>query len=187
MAGETATLIRGQDVFRTFAGVNRLRLQNVGLTEQFGRNVRTRAGWARMSRRLCRTCTCSGLESLCFRVAATKVVRRATVGASRKGRIWSHRRERVDQLTEWCKKIGAKLLDETIDPDEVLKGTLETKTLLERPAKMPISVDWPEEMYTSPEALWSMIDRRAGYSPQRTQPGDRIPRRLRTASIRDRL
>ena len=33
IAGETATLIRGQQVFRTFAGVNRLRLQNVGLTE----------------------------------------------------------------------------------------------------------------------------------------------------------
>jgi hypothetical protein len=60
---------------------------------------------------------------------------RATVGASRKGRIWSHRRERVDQLVAWCKAIGTKLLDNRIDPDEVLKGTLESQTVLERPAR----------------------------------------------------
>ena len=40
IAGTDAALVRGQQVFRTFAGVNRLRLQNVGLTEQLGRNVR---------------------------------------------------------------------------------------------------------------------------------------------------
>src|SRR5260370_9946836 len=70
----------------------------------------------------------------------------ATVGASRKGRIWSHQRTRVDQLGEWCKKIGSKLLDASIDPDQVLKRTLQAKTILERPGAMPIAVDWPEEM-----------------------------------------
>ena len=82
---------------------------------------------------------------------------RATVGASRKGRIWSHRRDRVDQLVEWCKKIGAKLLDSDIDPDEVLKGTLEAQTVVTRPAKMPISIDWPEVVYTDSEAHWSIL------------------------------
>ena len=82
---------------------------------------------------------------------------RTTVGASRKGRIWSHRRDRVDQLAAWCKAIGAKLLDENIDPDEVLKGTLEAKAVTERPALMPITVDWPEEVYTTAEMLWSIV------------------------------
>jgi len=82
---------------------------------------------------------------------------RTTVGASRKGRIWSHRRDRVDQLAAWCKAIGAKLLDENIDPDEVLKGTLEAQAVTVRPALMPITVDWPEEMYTTAEMLWSII------------------------------
>jgi hypothetical protein len=40
IAGDDAALIAGQDVFRSFSGVNRLRLQNVGLTELLGRNVR---------------------------------------------------------------------------------------------------------------------------------------------------
>ena len=154
VAGETVTLIKGQDVFRTFAGVNRLRLQNVGLTEQLGRNVRytgrmgadVEPALTDIQRRSARKSVLSG--------AGYEDGTKTTVGASRKGRIWSHRRDRVDQLIEWCKKIGTKLLDNSIDPDEVLKGTLDTRTVLDRPARMPISVDWPEEIYTSPEAFW---------------------------------
>jgi hypothetical protein len=149
VAGETVTLIKGQDVFRTFAGVNRLRLQNVGLTEQLGRNVRytgrmgadVEPALTDIQRRTARKSVLSG--------AGYEDGTKTTVGASRKGRIWSHRRDRVDQLVEWCKKIGTKLLDNSIDPDEVLKGTLDTRTVLDRPARMPISVDWPEEIYAS--------------------------------------
>jgi hypothetical protein len=157
VAGETATLIRGQELFCTFAGVNRLRLQNVGLTEQLGRNVRftnrmganVGPGLPDVQRRRARKSVLSG--------SGYEEGEKATVGASRKGRIWSHRRDRVDQLVVWCKKIGAKLLDDRIDPDEVLKGTLEAKTAVVRPPKMPISVDWPEEVYTAPEVLWSVV------------------------------
>lgn len=157
VAGETATLIRGQDVFRTFAGVNRLRLQNVGLTEQLGRNVRYTG---RMGADVA-----PALPDVQLRRTRKSVLsgsgyedgEKITVGASRKGRIWSHRRDRVDQLTVWCKKIGAKLLDNRIDPDEVLRGTIDSTTVLERPAKIPIAIDWPEEIYTTSEALWSVI------------------------------
>ncbi len=157
IAGDTATLIKGQPVFRTFSGVTRLRLQNVGLTEQLGRNVRytgrmgadVAAELPDVNRRHARKSVLSG--------GGFEDGHRATVGASRKGRIWSHRRDRVDQLAAWCKMIGSKLLDETIDPDEVLKGTLEAKTIIQRPAAMPITVDWPEEMYTTPEMLWSIV------------------------------
>jgi hypothetical protein len=154
VAGETVILIKGQDVFRTFAGVNRLRLQNVGLTEQLGRNVRytgrmgadVEPALTDIQRRTARKSVLSG--------AGYEDGTKTTVGASRKGRIWSHRRDRVDQLVQWCKKIGTKLLDNSIDPDEVLKGTLDTRTVLDRPARMPIGVDWPEEIYASPEAFW---------------------------------
>jgi len=82
---------------------------------------------------------------------------KTTVGASRKGRIWSHRRERVDQLAAWCKAVGSKLLDSSIDPEEVLKGTLEAKTVTERPDRMPIGIDWPEEFYKTLEAGWTIL------------------------------
>jgi superfamily II DNA or RNA helicase len=156
IAGNNATLMRGQQVFRTFSGVKRLQLQQVGLTEQLGRNVRytgrmgtdVAPGVPEVHRRRARKTVLSGTG---YEGGA-----RVTVGASRKGRIWSHRRDRVDQLVEWCKDIGTKLLDNSIDPDEVLRGTLDSKTVTERPAKMPIAIDWPEEMYRTPEAIWTV-------------------------------
>jgi hypothetical protein len=60
--------------------------------------------------------------------------------------------------------MGAKLIDERIDADEVLKGTLEAQTLDERPPRMPIAVDWPEEIYRAPEVLWSMTLGEAEYT-----------------------
>ena len=157
VAGRDAAPIKGQQVFRTFAGVNRLRLQNVGLTEQLGRNIRytgrmgadVQSGLTDLQRQRARKSVLSG--------SGFEDGERVTVGASRKGRIWSHQRDRVDVLTAWCKKTGAKLLNADIDPDEVLKGTLDTKTIMERPAEMPIAADWPEEMYKTREARWSVV------------------------------
>ena len=157
VAGDDVALISGQDVFRTFAGINRLRFQNIGLTEQLGRNVRytgrmggdVEPALTDLHRGRGRKSVLSGTG---FEGGES-----VAVGASRKGRIWSHRRDRVDQLAEWCRAIGAKLLDASIDPDEVVKGTLNVKAVRMRPSKMPIGVDWPEDIYTAPETAWSVF------------------------------
>ena len=156
IAGSDVALINGQQVFRTFAGINRLRLQNVGLTEQLGRNIRytgrmganVESGLTEAQRQRARKAVLSG--------NGFEDGQRVTVGASRKGRIWSHQRDRVDKLAVWCKKIGEKLLNPNIDPDEVLQGTLIAATIMDRPPKMPIAVDWPETMYRTPEKMWSI-------------------------------
>ena len=157
IAGSDATPIKDQQVFRAFAGVNRLRLQNVGLTEQLGRNIRytgrmgadVESGITNLQRQRAQKSVLSG--------NGFEDGERVTVGASRRGRIWSHQRDRVDKLAAWCKKLGAKLLNADIDPNDVLKGTLEAKTIVKRPAKMPIAADWPEEMYKTREVEWSII------------------------------
>jgi len=156
IAGDSAVLVSGQHVFRTFSGINRLRLQNIGLTDILGRAVRYTAQMGSdvgpevpfTQRRRSQRSVLSGV--------GYEDGKKTAVGASRKGRIWSHRRDRVDQLAAWCKQIGAKLLDETIDPDEVLKGTLHAEPIKSRPTKMPIYIDWPEHVYTSPEIEWSI-------------------------------
>jgi len=48
-------------------------------------------------------------------------------------------------------KIGAKLIDETIDPDAVLSGTLKPRVVTSIPTKVAIFADWPEELLLSPE------------------------------------
>jgi hypothetical protein len=44
----------------------------------------------------------------------------------------------------------------TVDPDEIVKGTLSVRTVKQRPAKRPIGIDWPEEIYSDPETEWSI-------------------------------
>lgn len=149
-----ATLIRDQVVFRTFAGINRLRLQNVGLSELIGRNVRytgrmgadVEPGITQLERGNAEKSVLAGVG---FENGAL-----TTIGASRKGRIWSHRREHLDQFIDWCEEIGSKLLDNSIDPDQVLQGTLVPVTVTVRPDKMPIHIDWPEDIYVEPERNW---------------------------------
>jgi superfamily II DNA or RNA helicase len=157
VAGEDVELINEQPVFRSFAGVNRLRLQNVGLTEQLGRLVRYTGrmgadvgeGLTEAQKRNARKAVLSGTG---FEDGG-----KVTVGASRKGRIWSFRREHIEALMEWCKSIGRKVLDESIDPDEILKGTLESITVSALPAVVPIGIDWPELIYKEPETAFSVV------------------------------
>ena len=157
VCGADVSLVRGQDVFKTFSGVTRLKLQNVGLTEQLGRNVRytgrmgadVESGVPEVQRRRAVKSVLSG--------SGFERGEKVTVGASRKGRIWSHQRHRVDQLETWCLEIGRKLLDPAINPDDVLQGTLEAQVILQRPNSMPIGADWPEEIFTTAESLWTVF------------------------------
>jgi hypothetical protein len=81
---------------------------------------------------------------------------KTSVGCSYKGRIWSRRVTNLEHLVKWFQHIGDKILDDTIDPDEVLKGTLVPTAIPVRPNKMPITIDWPELIYTEPESIFEL-------------------------------
>ena len=157
VAGEHAEQIRGPHVFRCFSGVNRLRLQNVGLLEQLGRLIRytmragsdVEPGLTEAQRRNTRKSNIFG--------AGFEDGRKTTIGCSYKGRIWSRRTTSVRAFTEWCRAIGRKLLDDTIDPDEVLRGTIVPIRVSERPTKMPICIEWPVLFYLQPETAFEFI------------------------------
>ena len=150
-------LISGAEIFRCFSGIYRLKLQNVGLIEQLGRLIRfvMRAG--------------SDIESGLTEAQKQHVVKsnvfgsgyesgqRMTIGCSYKGRIWSRRKTNLDALRKWCRAVGKKVLDQTIDPEEVLKGTLMPKTISQRPQKMPICIAWPDVIYKEAETTFGFI------------------------------
>jgi hypothetical protein len=154
LTGNRATLISGPQVFRTFSGINRLRLKNVGLTEQIGRNVRyTGRMGSDVESRLTQAQLGNAQKSV-LAGAGFEDGNLASIGASRKGRIWSQRREHLDKFVAWCERIGTKLLDNSIDPNHVLQGTLVPTIVLQRPDKMPLSIDWPESVYAENESNW---------------------------------
>lgn len=154
VAGDDVEQIKGPPVFRCFSGVNRLRLQNVGLLEQLGRLIRytMRAG-SDVEPALTEAQRRNTIKSNIFG-AGFENGSRMTVGCSYRGRIWSRRTTNIQALTKWCTLVGGKLLDEAIDPDEVLRGTLVPVVVSERPKQMPIGIEWPEVMYRESETMF---------------------------------
>jgi hypothetical protein len=65
--------------------------------------------------------------------------------------VWSNLRLRVDSFAAWARAVGAKIADETIDPDTVLAGTLKPKPVGTVPAMTAVAVDWPKEVLERPE------------------------------------
>lgn len=157
--------VRGPDIFRCLAGINRLKLQNVGLLEQLGRLIRytMRAG--------------SDIEPALSASQKQRTIKanifgqgfehgqRTTIGCSYKGRLWSYRTTNLRDLTTWCREVGEKLLNTSLDPEDVLRGTLSPVLVSTRPSKMPIAVEWPDRFYREPELTFSFeIQGRSVYS-----------------------
>jgi hypothetical protein len=100
VAGDDVALINEQAVFRCFSGVNRLRFQNVGLTRQLGRLIRYTGSMGSDVE--------LGLGELLKKNTRKSVLfgtgfeggKKVTIGASRKGRIWSFATANVEALGE---------------------------------------------------------------------------------------
>lgn len=156
VGGDDAELVSGAQLFRCFHGIARLMFTNVGLTEHLGRLVRyTGRMGPDVGQRLTDAQKQNTQKSVLFG-AGYSSGEKATIGVSRKGRVWSFRRLRLDSFAVWCDAVGAKVLDAKIDPDEVLKGTLEPVIVGARPEIMPIAIDWPTHLYHDLEQGYSL-------------------------------
>lgn len=155
VAGD-ATLINGPEIFRCLATVNRLRYQNVGLLQQIGRLIRftMRAG-ADVESGMSEAEKQKAIKSNLFGTGFENG-HRTSIGCSYKGRIWSQQTTNLRQLTRWCRSVGEKLIDSSLDPEQVLHGTLEPLLISDRPKEMPIAVEWPEIMYRDVETAYSL-------------------------------
>ncbi len=71
-----------------------------------------------------------------------------SIGASLKGRIWSHAAaSSVKEWRDWCEALGEKLLDETISIDSVIGQFILPEVLSERPEGILLCVEWPWEIH----------------------------------------
>ena len=155
VAGADVEQVRGPEVFRCLAGINRLKLQNVGLLEQLGRLIRytMRAG-CDVEPGLSATQKQKAVKANLFG-QGFEGGHRATIGCSYKGRIWSYQTANLLRLTTWCRSVGGKLNDQSLDPEEVLNGTLVPVLVTSRPDKVPIAIDWPEVFSKEREECFS--------------------------------
>jgi len=142
-----ASLLSGQNTFRCFAGVNRIRLHNVGVREPMGRamNYIMRVG-SDIKTALRDTEIKKAIKSNIFGVGFENA-NRISVGCSYKGRVWSMRTSNILTWKKWCKSIAKKITDPTIDPDIILKGTLIPQDINILPSVLAFGIEWPDIIF----------------------------------------
>lgn len=150
VCGDSAIRITGENVYRVLANVKRMLPTNIGVLD-----VRNR------SRRFSMHVGADVTEGLPAGETQTKTKtnlfaygyeegNRVSVGASLKGRVWSYRvAKTLKHWKDWCDTVGAKVTDETISIDALMKNFIRPVVLKERPALVPLAVEWPWEIFAN--------------------------------------
>lgn len=139
-----ATAIKGDSIYRSLDGINRLMLGTLGLKQQPSGRISFRmfAGTdikSGISEAVASGSTKSNLFGYGYQNGG-----RISIGCSYKGKVWMRWVERINFWTEWCQKIGKKVLDDTIDTNNILNNSLALEVIKEFPEGVPYKILLPE-------------------------------------------
>ena len=151
------SLIRGIDVFKTFHNIKRTKLRNVGLKVYMGKDVRFRMHAGRDVEHALSNAELQNSEKAFVVGDGFEYGEKTSIGASYKGRIWSLNGA-GDILTfkKWCQEQGEKLIDPTIDGNQILTDALVPKTIHTIPdTAVPFAIDWHETIWAETEKHYS--------------------------------
>ena len=151
ICGESVELYKGGSVYKTMASLNRRIATNVGLLDTRNRDSKfeLRVG-ADVIEALDEEARRNKSQTNIFAHGLdSESGERLSVGASLKGRIWSHKAAiNIKQWMTWAESIGAKLNDPSIDPAAVMDGFIVPKPLQTRPEKFVVlGLEWPTESW----------------------------------------
>lgn len=150
--GDRSELIHKLLVYRSFYDVNRVSLQNVGLKEFLNRKIRfTMRVGTDIQDALSLAEQQRGEKAFVFG-SGFEDGNKITLGCSYKGRIWSYMKGDLKAFINWCNNLGKKLIDESINPNQVLRETLIPEVITEIPHLYPTYIDWDDNFYNFPES-----------------------------------
>lgn len=153
-----AQLIKGMDVFKTFDGMHRILLQNVGLRNWVGKDLQFRMMMGRDLEQAITMIEKQKGEKAFVMGTGYDNGKKKSHGASYKGRIWMKRENDLSVFKKWCIKLGDQLLDPTIDPNKFLKETLIPTLIDEFPEGVALVwVDWHEKLYDERETYYKFL------------------------------
>lgn len=147
LCGEDVSLVAGPDVYRAMHGLERLVATTVGVTDVYSRTRRfsfhvgadVADGFPSAE---ATTKTQTNIYAAGFD-AGTRV----GIGASLKGRIWSHRvAPTIKHWVDWCDAVGGKVTDPAIDPTQVMDQFIRPEPLDAWPDRPVLAVEWPAEV-----------------------------------------
>lgn len=138
--------ITGEEVFKSFSGLNRLILHSVGLSSHsknvrfqmfVGLDVRDAIDPIVQHDKMKSLVTGVGYED----------GKRKTVGCSKKGKFWSMSSGSIAQWKSWCDSLGEKLRDEAARVDSFLQHTLVPSIITVFPPSHAVMADWPDQLF----------------------------------------
>jgi hypothetical protein len=144
VCGEDVRRVEGERVYRALGDLQRPTPTNVGVIDLRNRSRRfsmhvgadVYEGFPDAERQ-------SKSNTNIF-VVAYQEGERVTLGAARKGRIWSQQAaDTVLEWVQWCQRLGPKLQDESISLDGLFRSFVRPCPLEERPPLAPLAIDWP--------------------------------------------
>lgn len=151
LCDESVELFKGGDVYKTMASLNRRVATNVGLLDTRNRDSKfeLRVG-ADVIEALDEEARRNKSQTNIFAHGLdSESGEKLSVGASLKGRIWSHKTAiSIKHWMNWTESIGAKLKDPCIDPGEVMDGFIVPESLQTRPGGyFVLGLEWPTESW----------------------------------------
>ena len=153
--GMEPQLIKGINIFRSFSGLKRTKLRNVGLKLYLGKDIRFRMHAGRDVENVLSNIERDSSEKAFVVGDGFENGERTSIGASYKGRIWSLAGDGdILSFRNWCLKQGEKLTDETIDGNAVVLDSLVPKTISALPPITPFFIDWDEGIWSSLETRY---------------------------------
>ena len=146
VCGQDVTLIRGDPIFRTLAGVNRLQFQNIGITRHARRNLRYAMYTGADVKQALDISQTAGSTKSVLQGTGYENGFPVAVGCSIKGRVWSKEGGPIGHLTRWCKEVGAKLINENISTDQIIDNVMVPVEVDQFPDVTVLTLDWPIEI-----------------------------------------
>ena len=151
LIADKAIPVKGDTVFRAMAGLKRLKLQNVGLNKKkkglrysmhTGPEINDQIPDIEAKRSIKSNIFGKGFEN----------GRLVSIGCSYKGKIWAMDSESLDKWIRWCRKVGTKLLDDSINTNTIMKTAMKAEELSAFPRQSSLCIEWPLELLRKNES-----------------------------------
>lgn len=144
VAGDEAKIIRGAEMYRSMHGISRMVPINLGLSDITSRTTRFTmfAGsdvGAGLDQSQARNKTKTNIFGFGYEDGE-----KVSIGCSQKGRVWSYLvANDIGEWVKWCKHVGKKLIDDTINLDTIYGSFVRPQPLNARPPYVPLAVEFP--------------------------------------------
>jgi superfamily II DNA or RNA helicase len=152
-----SSILKGDMMFRSFSGISRTVLFNVGLKSAMSGPIQYKMfSGTDLKDALSPANKLNFFKSNLFGIGYEDG-EKASVGCSYKGKVWSYRTDNLVQWLNWCHNVGGKITDSSIDSEKVIEGLLKAAVVTARPVSMPITIEWPTSILNAPQRTVDVV------------------------------